>query len=136
MLNNIKAVSDGQVIRRRLSLARYSEDLEGDYVRVWLNPDQDFYDQWDAFRVASANVKALTERDEPKQQAERDALAQEIREAVDEMTDLSIKCHSKLWGIGYEDAQMIYETAPGLYQWMNEQAWEMIHKHGARRRKK
>jgi hypothetical protein len=136
MLNKIKAVSDGQVIRRRLSLGRYSDDLEGDYVRVWLNPDQDFYDQWDASCVASANVKALTEKDEPEKQEERDALAQEIREAVDEMTDLSIKCHSKLWGISYEDAQMIYETAPGLFLWMNERAWEMIHKHGARRRKK
>lgn len=137
MLNNIKAVvSEGQVIRRRLSLAQYSEDLEDDYVKVWLNPSGEFYQLWDEFRIASANVKALSEQETPEDEAGREALAQELREAVDAMMDLSFQVHSRLWGVGYEDAKMIYENAPGLYRWMNEQAWEMVHQYGARRRKK
>ena len=115
--------------------------LEGNYLNVWLNHNQEFTDAWLDWQVqVKEGQEIVAQLKSAGLQKEADAgLIAELTTQLNAQTAYTLAlgrgAEAMLLGCEPDDIDAINELSAELYQWINRTAWEFVGEYRSGRKK-
>jgi hypothetical protein len=94
---------------RRINLAEYHPDLEGDFIEVWVNWSREFLERSFALARESVEIRSLDTSDAKTK-------------AMEELNDKALEFQADWLGISVADLRQIYQIDVALYDWIIDEA--------------
>ena len=115
--------------------------LEGNYLSIWLNHNQEFKDAWLEWNVAvEASERLMLEIKTAGLQKEVDgsliaSLTERLNKQAVDTVALGRGVEAQLFGCELDDVQAIADLSNELYRWVSARAWEFVGEYRSGRKK-